>query len=291
MEKHMLQKSPEARTRVLMEGILLGESPRWHDGRLWFADWIAQKLYSLDESGKSQVEASIASLPFSIDWLPDGRMLVVNAAENTLQRREADGRFVTHADLSGLSAYGCNEIVADGRGNVYVNNINFRFMEEEFRPGFIALLRPDGTLRKVADGLAFPNGMAITPDNRTLIVAESFNGNLTAYDIAADGSLGNQRVWAKLEGQGGDGLCFDAEGAVWVAAGPRCARIREGGEVLDEIQLDRMAFACMLGGADGKTLYIVQAEWTGEIAAAGSKPTGQVVAARVDVPHAGYPRA
>ena len=125
----MPAKAATARTRVLMDGIKLGELTRWHDGRVWFGDWLAETLYSVGEGGDVRTEATIASLPFSIDWLPDGRMLVVNARAKTLQRREADGRFVTHADLSGLSEYGCNEIVVDGRGNVYVNNINFDFPE------------------------------------------------------------------------------------------------------------------------------------------------------------------
>ena len=168
----MAAKAATARTRVLMDGIKLGKSTRWHDGRVWFGDWLAETLYSVGEGGDVRTEAAIASLPFSIDWLPDGRMLVVNARAKTLQRREADGRFVTHADLSGLSEYGCNEIVVDGRGNVYVNNINFDFPEGQFQPGFVALLTPDGTLRRVGEGLAFPNGMVVTPDNRTLIVAE-----------------------------------------------------------------------------------------------------------------------
>jgi sugar lactone lactonase YvrE len=242
--------------------------------------------------------AHIASLPFSIDWLPDGRLLVVNAREYTLQRREPNGSFVTHADLSGLSPYRCNEIVVDSRGNIYVNNINFDmqqgpmkaftdFQQSGFRPGFIALITPDGALKKVAEDLAFPNGMVITPDNKTLVVAESFSADLTAFDIAADGSLSNRRLWAHIDGQGADGICMDAEGAIWASSGPRCVRIREGGEVLDEITIDRMAFACMLGGADGKTLFIVANEWTG--AAVGEGASGRIFAARVDVPRAGYP--
>ena len=281
----LLQTAP----KTLMTGILLGESPRWHKGRLWFADWVAEKLYALDEAGNSEVMANIASLPFSIDWLPSGELLVVNAREKRLLRQQADGSFATHADLGGLSEYGFNEIVVDGRGNTYLNNINFDFPDGEFRPGFIALLSVDGTLRQVADGLAFPNGMAVTPDNRTLICAESFNGNLTSFDIAADGSLSNQRLWAKLEGQGGDGICLDADGAVWVGAGPRCARVREGGEVLATVELDRMCFACMLGGADGKTLFMVAAEWTGSIDITAA--TGKVFTARVSSPAAGYPRS
>ncbi|MEO8882492.1 MAG: SMP-30/gluconolactonase/LRE family protein [Devosia sp.] len=275
--------------KILMEGIFLGETPRWRDGKLWFGDWVAEKLYTLDEAGDHAVEANIASLPFSIDWLPDGRLLVVNARENTLQRREADGSFVTHADLSTLSPYGCNEIVVDARGDIYVNNVSFDFPGGEFRPGFIAVVTPAGEVRRVAEGVAFPNGMAITPNGKTLICAESFSKKLTAFDIGADGSLTNQRLWAQMEGWGADGICLDAEGAVWAGSGKACVRIREGGEVLQRIEVDRFCFACMLGGADGKTLFINAAEWTGAVAKLTDAPTGRVYATRVDVPHAGRP--
>lgn len=294
---------PASRTRVLMDGILMGECPRWHDGKLWFADWVGETLYTVDEAGRSNVEAHIASLPFSIDWLPSGDLLVVNAFENKLQRRQPDGTFVTHADLSMVSRYGFNEIVIDGRGNTYINSINealeggpeagyHEFQRTGARPGLIALLTPHGKLKQVADSLAFPNGMAITADNKTLIVAESFSAELTAFDIAADGRLSNRRVWAKLQGQGADGICIDAEGAVWASSGNRCVRVREGGEVLDEVTVDAplMCFACMLGGSDGRTLFIVANAWTGEAPADSDKPTGKVFAAHVAVPHAGYPR-
>ncbi len=278
---------PLARTTQLMDGIILGESPRWHDNKLWFADWIGEKLYTLDDTGHHEVAAEIASLPFSIDWLPDGRLLVVNAREKQLQVQQPDGSFTTFADLSQLSDYGSNEIVVAPSGNIYVNNINFDFPGGEFRPGFIALITPDGESRRVAENLAFPNGMAITPDGKTLICAESFNGNLTAYDIAANGDLENPRLWAKLDGQGADGICMDAEGCVWASSGPHCVRVKEGGEILDEVVVDRMCFAVMLGGPDGRTLYIVANEWTGSINV--ETPTGRIYAARVDVPHAGYP--
>lgn len=273
--------------RMLMDGILLGEQPRWHDGKLWFADWVGEMLYTLTEDGKHAIEAKVASLPFSFDWLPDGTMLLVNARTKELLRRTPGGSFVRQADLAPLSDFGSNEIVIDGRGNTYINNINFDFPGGEFQPGFIALVTPAGEVRKVADGLAFPNGMAITPDGRTLICAESFNGNLTAFDIAPDGSLENRRLWAKIEGQGADGICMDAEGCVWASSGPRCLRLREGSAVLEEIAIDRMAFACMLGGADGRTLFIVANEWTGSIDV--EKPTGRVYAVRVGAQHAGRP--
>jgi sugar lactone lactonase YvrE len=273
--------------KTLKSDILLGESPRWHQGRLWFADWVAETLYAVDTAGNCEVVTRIASLPFSIDWLPDGRLLVVNAREQRLMRQETDGTFVTHADLSGLSQFPSNEIVVDARGNAYVNNINHEF-GGEFAPGLIALVTPDGTVRQVAEGLGFPNGMAITADGRTLICAESYAKQLTAFDIAEDGSLSNQRVWAGLDGHP-DGICMDVEGSVWSSLGNKCVRVREGGEIVETIDLDRMAFACMLGGDDGRTLFICAAQWTGAVEV--TEATGRLYATRVAVPHAGYPRA
>lgn len=266
----------------VMSGIHMGESVRWHDGRVWFCDWIGQALYALDEDGRAETVARIDSLPFCIDWLADGRLLVVNAKANTLMRREADGTLVTHADLSPLSPYGCNEIAVAPGGDIYLNNINFDFPRGEFRPGFIALLRPDGSMQKVEEDLAFPNGMVVTPDGRTLIVAESYNANITAFDIAPDGTLTNKRLFAKIDGQGGDGICLDSEGAVWVSSGPRCVRVAEGGMVLDEVRTDRMCFSCALGGRDGRTLYIAANKWPEAIE--GGEPTGRLYAARVRVP-------
>jgi sugar lactone lactonase YvrE len=179
--------------------------------------------------------------------------------------------------------------VTDGRGNTYVNNIGFDFPDAEFTPGLIALISQDRRARQVADGLAFPNGMAVTPDNSTLIVAESYGGVLTAYDIAPDGDLGDSRVWAELQGAAPDGICIDAEGAVWFAEVPgrRCVRVREGGEVLQTITSELGCFACMLGGAEGKTLFMTAAAWP-DAMTPGSR-TGQVLTAEVSVPRAGWP--
>jgi sugar lactone lactonase YvrE len=273
--------------KPLMTGLGLGESPRWHDGRLWFADWVAQELIALDAGGRSEVVANVRSLPFSIDWLPDGPMLVTSGRQ--LLRMEPDGSFATHAELGGLSEYGWNEIVVDAGGNAYVNNICFDFMGGgEFAPGIIAVVAPDGSVRQVADGLAFPNGMALTPDGSTLIVAESFAGRLSAFDVDPDGGLSNRRVWAEL-GQGGDGICLDAEGAVWTPAMQACVRVREGGEVLERIELDRFGFACMLGGDDGRTLFIMTADWGGTENVGKGPRTGQVLTAEAPAPHAGRP--
>jgi sugar lactone lactonase YvrE len=273
--------------QTLMTGIGLGESPRWHDERLWFADWVAQELITLDLDGRSEVIANVRSLPFSIAWLPDGPLLVTSGTK--LLRMEPDGSLATHADLGGLSQHGWNEIVVDGRGNTYVNNICFDFMGGgEFAPGIIALVTPDGSVRQVADGIAFPNGMVVTPDNSTLIVAESFAGRLSAFDIAADGGLSNRRVWAEL-GEGGDGICIDAEGAVWTPAMKTCLRVREGGEVLERIEVDRFCFACMLGGSDGTTLFVMAAEWSGTENIGKGPRTGKVLTAEAPAPHVGWP--
>jgi len=269
---------------VLMAGLAMGESPRWHDGRLWFSDWGAQEIIAVDVDGNSEVIVRAQfGLPFSIDWLPDGRLLIISGRESLLRRREPDGSLVTHADLSGLSDKGWNEIVVDGRGSVYING----------GPGIIALVRPDRTVQQVADGIAFPNGMAVTPDNKTLIIAESHGKRLTAFDIADDGSLSHRRVWADLGDGVPDGICLDAEAAVWYADVPnkRCVRVREGGEVLQSVNVDRGCFACMLGGPENKTLFIVATEWRGmdKIAEVAQARTGKVLTIEAPVPHAGWP--
>ena len=277
----------------LLTGLVFPESPRWHEGRLWLADWGAEEVIAVDVEGKSEVVAQVASFPFSIDWLPDGRLVAVSARERRLLRREADGSFVAHAELSGLSKWPWNEIVVDGRGNIYLNNIGFDFPGGDFAPGIVALVTADGAVRQVADGVAFPNGMAVTADNSTLVLAESYGKRLTAFDIETDGTLSNRRVWAELGDGVPDGLCIDAEGAVWYADVPnqRCVRVSEGGEVLGTVPLDRGCFACMLGGPLGTTLFIVANYWAGTAAAALSEPTrtGQVVAVEAPAPAAGWP--
>ena len=279
-----------AELRTLVTGLVVGESPRWHDGRLWYANWGAQEIRTVDDSGSGEV---IARAPkpagYCIDWLPDGALIVTG--EDSLLRRAADGSFTTHADLSALGE-GWNEVTVDGRGNIYVNSVGFRFGQEDFRPGTIAVVRPDGTVTQVADNIAFPNGMVITPDNSTLVIAESWANKLSAFDIESDGALSNRRVWAEVSG---DGICLDAEGAIWCSGvsgnTPECLLVREGGEVLDRITLDRACFACMLGGEDGRTLFLMTAEWRGveRMGELFRSQTGQVQTMRVDLPHAGRP--
>jgi sugar lactone lactonase YvrE len=274
-----------------LDGIAFGESPRWHDDRLWFSDWGTQEVVAVDLLGESEVIVGVPSSPFSIDWLPDGRLLIVSGPEGALLRREPDGTLVTHADLSGLSDHPWNEMVVDGRANAYINNIGFAFPAGEFAPGTVALLTPDGSVRQVADGVAFPNGMAVTPDNSTLIVAESYGNKLTAFEIAEDGDLSNRRVWADLGDGVPDGICLDAEGAVWYADVPnkRCARVAEGGEVLQTIELDLGCFACMLGGEEGRTLFIVAQEWGGTEGTSEEERTGRVLIAPAPAPGVGWP--
>ena len=273
---------------VVLTDLAFGESPRWHDGRLWFANWGTGEVLAVDLGGRGEVVAQLPAptIPISLDPLPDGRMLVVDGPNAALLRREPDGSLVRHADLSGVGEM-FNEIVVDARGNAYVNGGSSDFSQ----PSIIALVTPDGGVREVAGDIAFGNGMAITPDGATLIVAESWAQRLTAFTVGPDGSLGERRVWAELGAGTPDGICLDAAGAVWYADVPNqnCVRVAEGGAVLDTVQLDRGGFACALGGPDLRTLYVLAAEFHGfdtmeaDIAAR----TGQLLAVTVDVPGAG----
>jgi sugar lactone lactonase YvrE len=274
---------------VLLADLAFPESPRWHDGRLWVSDWGANEVIAVDPTGQSEVVARVQSFPMCIDHLPDGRLLIVSSADRRLLRLEPDGSLVAHADLASLGEHPWNDIVVDGRGNAYVNNIGFDFPGGEYAPGIVALVTPDGTARRVADGLAFPNGMAVQPDNATLIVAESYGQKLTAFDIASDGSLFDRRTWAEVADHP-DGICLDADGAVWYGdvGNKRCVRVREGGEVLQVIDLDRGCFACALGGPDRRTLFMTVNEWGGTENMSGGRK-GQVLAVEVQTPGIGWP--
>jgi sugar lactone lactonase YvrE len=277
--------------QIVKDGLVLGESPRWHDGRLWVADWGAREILAIEPSGAAEVVVRAPELPVCFDWLPDGRLLLVAGRDGLLLRQEPGGDLVPHADLTALAAPPWNDIVVDGRGNAYVGGTGFDFPGGTFAPGTIALVTPDGHAREVADGVAFPNGVAITPDGATLILAESYGNRLTAFDIAPDGGLSGRRVWADLGDGVPDGICLDAEGAAWYADVPnqRCVRVREGGAVAQTVAVDRGCFACMLGGPEGTTLYIVAARWDGPSNIAGETGTGRVLAVPAPAPHAGRP--
>jgi sugar lactone lactonase YvrE len=276
--------------RTLLTGRGLVESPRWHSDRLYFSDWTAGEVVTVDLAGRSEVIARVASLPLCTAFLPDGRLVIVSSPDGRLLRREPDGSLVTHAVLG---TPGWNDIVVDGRGNAYVNRAGFNPMAgEEFRPGFVALVSPDGSVRQVADDVAFPNGMAVTADNSTLIVADSYRHSLVAFDVGADGGLTGRRTWADLGEGTPDGICADQQNAVWYADVPngRCVRVAEGGTVLQTVELDRGGFACALGGSGRTTLFIVAAQWRGMTEAQMISPgSGLVLATDVDVPGAGWP--
>ena len=284
---------------TLITGLGLLESPRWHDGQLWVADWTAGLIRTVDLSGQVQVVLEHRSLPMCFDFLPgapaEHGLVLTSSSQRALLRLSADGTLRRYADLSVLSPHGANDIVIDGRGNIYVNNVNFDFAAGppagDPAPGFVALVK-DGRARVVADDLAFPNGMAVTADNATLIVAESYRHRLTAFDIGADGSLSNRRVWADVGDHSPDGICLDRGGAAWYAdvGDGCCVRVRPGGEVLDRVQLDRGAFACMLGGNERSTLFVVAAHWPGpQNLVHHTEWDGTVLAVPALVPGAGWP--
>jgi sugar lactone lactonase YvrE len=276
--------------RTLLTGRGLVESPRWHGDRLYFSDWSAGEVLAVDLEGRGEVIAQVKSLPLCTAWLPDGRLLIVSSADGKLLVREPDGSLSTYADLGRA---GWNDIVADGRGHAYVNGAGFNpAAGEAFAPGSVSLVTTDGAVRQVADDIAFPNGMAVTADNSTLIVADSYRHQLVGFDIGADGSLSGRRIWADLGDGVPDGICTDVENAVWYAdvPGKRCVRVAEGGEVLRTVELDRGGFACAIGGPARTTLFVVAAQWQGMTEAEMVVPgSGQVLAVEVDVPGAGWP--
>jgi sugar lactone lactonase YvrE len=273
---------------VLMQGVVFGESPRWRDGKLWFSDWGAHQVIALDRDGRHEVVARVESFPMCIDFLPDGQLVVVDSARRQVMRRDADGAMTDYADLSAISDKPWNDIVVDERGNVYVNCIGFDFPGGEPEPGLVALVPAGGVARVVAEDLAFPNGMAITADGDTLIVAESYGSRLTAFDIGPDGTLDHRRTWAETPGDHPDGICVHAAGAVWYAdvGNQHCVRVREGGEVLQTIAVDRGAFACVLSRDEHPQLFIVGQAYGGT---GDAEPTGQVWAFPAPAPGAGRP--
>jgi sugar lactone lactonase YvrE len=276
---------------TLLDGLCFGEGPRWHDGKLWLSDMHGRTVLTVDLDGKREDVAHVPEKPSGLGWLPDGRLLVVSMDDRRLLRREADGRLVTHADLSRFTAHPCNDMVVDAAGRAFVGNFGFDLHQRE-KPRATCLLRvdPDGRAAIAAEELRFPNGSVITPDGRTLIVGESFGGCLTAFAIGADGTLSGRREWAKLEGAVPDGICLDAENAVWVASpvSNEVLRVREGGAVAERIPAGRRAIACMLGGDDRRTLFVLTADGI-EPEECVARRSARVEIVRVDVPGAGFP--
>ncbi len=275
--------------RTLLTGRGLVESPRWHRDRLYFSDWSAGEVLAVDLAGQSKVVARVKSLPLCIAWHPDGSLVIVSSQDGQLLRKR-DRYLVTYANLG---RPGWNDIVIDGYGHTYVNRPGFNPVAgEAFAPGFVHQVSLKGAVRQVADDIAFPNGMAVTGDNSTLIVADSYRHCLVAFDIGADGALSGRRIWADLGEGTPDGICVDAQTCVWYADVPnkRCVRVAEGGAVLQTVELDRGGFACALGGAERTTLFIVAAQWAGMTKGQMVPPgSGQVLAIDVEVPGAGWP--
>ncbi len=279
------------RAEVVIDGLRFGEGPRWHEGRLWFSDMHDRWVLAMDPSGELTRICHIEAEPSGLGWLPDGRLLVVSMRDRRVLRQEADGRLETHADLSDLARFHCNDMVVAGDGRAWVGNFGFDLHAgATFCTTELIRVDPDGSSSIAASELAFPNGTVITPDGLTLIVGESFAGRLTAFDIGSDGTLTNRRLWAQLpEGWIPDGICLDTEGGIWVASprGDVCLRILAGGEVTDVVELDRGAYACMLGDDDRRSLYICTAGDSDPTET--SARTGRIERVRVEVPGAGWP--
>ncbi|MFL5294830.1 MAG: SMP-30/gluconolactonase/LRE family protein [Phenylobacterium sp.] len=288
-------------TKVLTGGIYFGEGPRWREGRLWFSDFQAHAVKSVSLAGDLRTEFEIDDQPSGLGWMPDGSLLVVSMTKRQVLRRTPDGRIGLHADLSAIATWHCNDMVVDGEGRAYVGNFGFDLDAElmargpesviaEHPTARLALVAPDGAVSVAAEDMHFPNGSVITPDGRTLIVGETLAGALTAFDIGPGGGLSNRRTWALVSPRVPDGIALDAAGAIWIAnpIAPECARIAQGGEVLEVIETDDNCYACMLGGDDGRTLFMLTAE-TSLAHETAKAPKGRIVTAQVDAPHAGLP--
>ena len=277
-------------TCVLLDALTFAEGPRWRDGKLWFSEMHRERVMTVDLAGRSEVVAEVPGRPSGLGWDPEGRLLMVSMTDRRLLRLDAGG-LTEVADLSPLASFHCNDMVVDARGRAYVGHFGSDYEHEPPKPAELICVEPDGAARVVARDLRFPNGLVLTPDGRTLIAAESFAGCLTAFDVAEDGSLGQRRLWAQLPaGAYPDGICLDAEGAIWAAATVARAvlRMREGGEVVDRVPTPGLAIACMLGGPDGKTLFLCSAESSVRDECR-AKATARIEIARAEVPHAGLP--
>jgi sugar lactone lactonase YvrE len=287
--------------RVLSEGVYFGEGPRWRQGRLWFSDFFARAVKSVSLAGDVRVEVELDDAPSGLGWTPDGAMLVVSMAKRRVLRRAPDGAMTVHADLSCVAAFLSNDMVVDASGGAYVGDFGFDFHDEVLKRGEAAVfadhpatrlarVAPDGAVTVAAEDMHFPNGSVITADGKTLIVGETLGARLTAFEIGPDGALTGRRIWAPTFRRVPDGISLDAAGAVWIAnpIGPECASIGEGGEVLETVATSQRCFACMLGGDDGKTLFLMTAPSSiAERAAAA--PRGRIEIVAVDTPHAGLP--
>lgn len=279
--------------RTLLGGFAMVESARWHEGRLWFAHWGVGEVVAVDMDGTAEVMAEgPPQMGWAIDWLSDGRLVTTGPS---VTRRETGGALVAHCER------GANEIVIDPRDHVYVNGADFDFVGGGApQPGWINLVGPDGTYRQVAGDIEFPNGMVVTPDGTTLVVAESFAGRLSAFDIQDDGGLAGRRVWA--EGLGPDGICIDADSAIWAQAADvaahtgdpdapagACVRVLDGGEITHRVETELPCFSCVLGGPDGRHLFLLCNEFEGidQLEAVQARRSARILVTEAPVSRAG----
>ncbi|MGH9088644.1 MAG: SMP-30/gluconolactonase/LRE family protein [Acidimicrobiales bacterium] len=286
---------PTVIARPFVEDLHYGEAPRWHDGRLWYSDFYDRAVFSVADDGIPRCEVEVAGQPSGLGWLPDGRLLVVSMRDRALLRQGEGGALVRHGDLAPWAAFHANDMVVDAVGRAYVGSFGFDldgFFEGTARPATTSLVRvdPDGTAHEAAPDLSFPNGCILSPDGRTLVVAETFALRLAAFEVADDGSLSNRRVWASLLGCAPDGICLDAEGCIWAAnaLAPECVRVTEGGEIVGRVVTGQTAFACMLGGPERRTLFCCTAP-TSQSTEASAARNGRLEQADVEVPGAGLP--
>jgi sugar lactone lactonase YvrE len=282
-----------------LSGLYFGECPRWHDGRLWYSDFFDHTVFSISAEGDRRVEVDLgAGEPAGLGWLPDGRLLINSRLDRAILRREPDGTLVRHGELTPWATWHANDMVVADNGQAYAGNFGFDLdglydgtvKSSEIRSTSLIRVDPDGTSAEAADDLAFPNGTVITDDGSTLIIAESMGGQLSAFDRQRDGTLTNRRVWASLEGVAPDGICLCADGTVWVAnaGGSECVRVAEGGEIVERVVTSQGCFACMLGGEDRLTLYLVTAA-SSDAAKARAARNGALEQVRTSVPGAGRP--
>ena len=276
-----------ADTKILLDGLCFAEGPRWHDNKLYFSDMHADTVYALESSGKLSAVVKLDNdQPSGLGWLPDGRLLIVSMTERKVLAY--DGSTLKElANLSGIASYHCNDMVTDSRGRSYVGNFGFNLHKgSTFRKTEMIMVESNGNSRIVAEELAFPNGTVITPDGHTLIVAETMAARLTAFDIESDGSLTHRRLWAKLDGAIPDGICLDSAGGIWVASpsSNEALRVEEGGKVTDRIAVENSAYACMLGGENGKTLHILTSKTSDPAACVIQKSAAVEI---IDVTYAG----
>jgi sugar lactone lactonase YvrE len=286
-----LEEAMGRKLETVLDGLAFPEGPRWHDGRLWFSDMHAHEVVAMTPDGRRETVFSHSGPVSGLAWLPGGDLLVVSMVDMLLLRIGADGRPRVHGDLSGIATGRCNDMVASAYGRAWVGNFGFDYPDGERKAAKLARVDPDGSVSVAAEDLMFPNGAMITPDGKTLIVGETFAERLTAFDIGADGALSNRRIWAQLGAQEyPDGACLDAEGAIWVASPftSEVIRVREGGEVAERIKAEQGVFACMLGGPDRKTLYVLTASGSDPEDCA-ARRLGRIEAVTVDVAGAGLP--